>query len=238
MSLLTLIQEFALVTGLPAISAVMGSSNPQVIQIRYLLLSEGHDLSMRGDWQALTVEEVHTTTAAEDQGAIATIASNGFRYICNETMWDRTDQLPVPLIGSQEWQRQKALSTLTPRYQYRIRQGKLLITPAIPANHSLAFEYMSRYWITDAAGTTYKSAYSVDTDLHLLPEELLLMGLRWRWKKEKGFDYAEDFRVYELQVKQYLNRDGGKSTLCMDNAVDRRYGRPGIVVPESSWSLP
>lgn len=233
MSLVSLLSEFAAVKGIPAITAVVASTDPQIIQIRHLLQKEGRDLSKRGDWEALTVEETHTTTAAEDQGAITTIASNGFRYICNDTMWDRTDQLPVPLIGSVEWQRRKATTNLTPRYQYRIRQGKLLIIPAIPADHVLAFEYVSKNWITDSAGANHKAAFTADTDLMVLPEELLLLGLEWRWLAAKGFEYAEEFRTYEMQVKQHLGRDGGKQILRMDGGVERR--RPGILVPESSW---
>ena len=68
----------------------------------------------------------------------------------------------------------------------------------------------------------------------LLPETLLLMGLRWRWKKEKGVDYAEDFRTYESQVKDALGRDGGKPILNMGMDCNRG-ARPGIFVPQGSW---
>ena len=236
MSMLTTVQHFYRRTGLPRPTTVYGNTDPQVLQVMALLEEEGNDLAARGAWEALTVEATHTSLAAEDQGAIATLASRGFRYIKNDTIWDRTDKLPIygPLNG-REWQAVKGFGSSGPRYRYRIRNGKLLVNPTPTAGHTWAFEYGSQHWILGADGTTYKQYFTLDTDTMLLPETLLLMGLRWRWKKEKGLDYAEDFRTYEMQVKDALGRDGGKKTLAMDG--EPHAPAPGVFVPEGSWSL-
>lgn len=235
MSMLTLVQSFCERTQLPSPATVMGTADSQVTQIRALLEEEGEALSKRGDWEVLTREATHTTLAQEDQGAMTSIATNGFRYIKDETMWDRTDKLPVPLINSTLWQRYKATVATSPRYRYRIRGGKLLMTPTPAADHTLAFEYMSKNWILGVDGTTYKAAFTLDTDTLLLPEELLKMGLRWRWKKEKGKEYAQDFEDYEMQVADMLGRDGGKQVIRLDGGFPQ--ARPGVIVPEYSWPL-
>lgn len=235
MSLLSLVQDFCEEQNLPAPSGVMSSADSQVKQVRAILKREGADLAKRGNWEALTREATHTTLAAEDQGTIISIATNGFRSIINDTLWDRTDKLPVPLIGSVAWQGVKALSSISPRYRYRLRGGKLLLTPTPPAGHTLAFEYLSQNWILGADGTTYKQAVTLDTDTFLLPEELLVLGLNWRWLKHKGLDYAEDFAAYEYQVMDALGRDGGKEVLSM-NDIQREL-QPGIWVSPTSWSL-
>lgn len=236
MSLLTIVQGFCQRTNLPVPSTVMGNSNGLVVQMRALLEEEGQELSQRGLWEALVREATHTTLAASDQGTIISIATNGFRSVLHETMWDRTDRLPVPLINSSAWQRLQATAAVTPRYRYRLRGGKLLLTPTPPAGNTLAFEYLSKNWILGVDGTTYKELFTLDTDTLLLPEELLRLGLRWRWKKEKGLEYAEDFRTYETEVANALGRDGGKPTLYMDGSQPRV--RPGVIVPEYSWDLP
>lgn len=236
MSLLTVLEEVCGRQNVPVPTTVMGSLDTQVQQLRRLLQEEGMDLAKRGDWEGLLVEATHTTLAAEDQGAITSIATNGFRSITNETMWDRTDKLPVPLIGSVAWQGMKAMASISPRYRYRLRGGKLLLTPTPPAGHTLAFEYVSKNWILGADGTTYKKYFTLDTDTIILPEELVLMGLRWRWKKEKGLDYAEDMRTYEYQVADALGRDGGHEVLSMDGG--QRHAQPGIWVSPYSWNLP
>lgn len=235
MSLLTTIQYVCGRTGVPVPATVYGTTDTQVLQMLRLLEEEGNDLAKRGNWEALTNEATHTTTAAEDQGAITTIATNGFRAIKHDTIWDRTDILPIPLIGSTAWQRMKAVASTGPRYRYRLRGGKLLITPTPAASHTLAFEYLSKNWILGVDGTTYKQYFTLDTDTILLPEDLVLLGLRWRWKKEKGFDYAEDFRTYETQVKEALGRDGGKETLRADG--EPWSAKPGVFIPQYSWNL-
>lgn len=235
-SLLTIIQRHCQRTGLPVPTTVYGSSDTQVQQLVGLLEEEGNDLALRGEWEGLVREATHTTTAAEDQGAITTIADQGFRFIKGESFWDRTDDLPVygPL-SSEEWQALKAVSNTGPRYHYRIRTGKLLVNPTPAAGHTWAFEYVSKYWISDSASATFQQYFGADGDLLLLPPELLLMGLRWRWLKEKGLDYSEVFRTYENQIKDTLGRDGGKPRLQMSDGM--RTPKPGIFVPKNSWSV-
>lgn len=237
MSLLTIVQRFCSRTGLAVPATVYGTADPQIRQIMALLEEEGNDLSGRGDWNELTFQATHTTTAAEDQGDIDSIATNGYRYIKNNTFWDRTLQEPVygPL-NDQDWQAIKAMTVTGPRYQWRIRGGHLLSNPVPTAGHTWAFEYVSWNWMTDSTGATYRQYFAADGDLPLLPEEILTLGLRWRWKKEKGFDYAEDFRTYESMVKDALGRDGGKRTLNMGG--DGEGKTPRVFLPAGSWITP
>jgi len=238
MSLLTIIQQVCGRTNIPVPTSVMGSvTDGQVLQLLRLLEEEGQDLARRGPWQGITFETTWSTTAAEDQGAMTTLASNGFNYIKNQTFWDRTSKLPVlgPLNDLQ-WASIKARTITGPRYHYRIRGGKLLITPTPTASLTFAFEYASENWILGVDGTTYKSIFSLDTDTILLPEHIVLQGLRWRWKKEKGLEYAEDFRTYEMQVKDALARDGGKRVVTMDGPQVNTS--PGIFVPSMGWNVP
>lgn len=238
MTMLTTVQYFCRRTGLPPPATVAGSTETLVRQIQALLEEEGNDLAARGAWQGITFEATHTTVATESQGAMSAIATNGFSYLKNETIWDRTDQLPVigPMDGS-EWQVLKAVTTTGPRYQFRIRGGLLLVNPTPAAGHTWAFEYVSKNWILGADGTTYKQYFTLDTDTILLPEELVMMGLRWRWKKEKGLDYAEDYNTYEMQVTDALGRDGGKKRIRMDD-YSQHGPRPGVFIPQGSWNVP
>lgn len=238
MTLLTVVQSFCRRTGLPVPADVAGSTDPQIIQAQALLEEEGNDLTMRGDWEYLTMEAIHTTVATESQGFLSTIAPNGFRSVKNDTIWDRTSILPViGPMSPKNWQAMKALVTQGPRYRFRIRNGELLVNPAPAAGLEWAFEYMSRNWILGSDGTTYKQYFTANDDTMLLPEDLLLLGLRWRWKKEKAMEYAEDFRTYEMQVKSMLGNDGAKAVIYQDNQ-EWRGPQPGIWVPDGSWQVP
>lgn len=236
-TLLSVVQDFCKRQNLTVPTTVSGSTDQGVLQAMALLEEDGNDLAQRYFWQALTREASHTSLAAEDQGAIATIADDGFRFIVNDTIWDRSTRLPVcgPVDG-RNWQALKALVATGPRYRYRIRGGQLLVNPAAVAGESWYFEYLSKNWISDAEGANYYARFNADTNIILLPDDLCLQGLRWRWKKEKGFDYAEDFRTYELQAKQAMGHDGGKTTINMDTDT---WGGPkaGIFVSPGSWTL-
>lgn len=238
MAMLQVIQAFCKRTNLPVPTTVAGSTDPQITQLQALLEEEGNDLASRGSWEGITFEANLTTLALEDQGAMTTIAPNGYRYMINDTIWDRTTILPVcGPMSPKNWQAMKALFSTGPRFRYRMRGGHLLVNPVPPASDQWYFEYVSQNWILGANGSTYKQYFTLDTDTILLPETLVLMGLRWRWKKEKGLDYAEDMRTYEFQVKDALGRDGSKTTIQMDNSP--QIGpRPGIFVSPGNWPLP
>ena len=237
MSLLTIVQYVCGRQNVNVPATVFGTTDPQVQQMMRLLEEEGNDLSLRGHWEGLTREVTHTTLAAEDQGAITSIATNGFRTIKNDTIWDRTSTLPIlGPVTSENWQAIKAVIVSGPRYQYRLRGGKFLVNPVPTAGLTWAFEYLSKNWILGANGTTYKQYFTLDTDTVLLPEELMILGLRWRWLKEKGLAYADLFNTYEEQVKTALGQDGGKPVLNMSSqgAMPRM---PGIFVPVGSWTV-
>lgn len=237
MSLLTIVQNFCNRVNLPSPATVSGSTDKQIVQIQAILEEEGNDLASRYPWQGITFEASHTSLAAEDQGAISTIASNGFRYIKNGTFWDRTDQIRIlgPLDGK-EWQQAKAMAPTGPDYRFRIRGGKILVNPVPTAGKAWYFEYVSHNWILGIDGVTYKQYFTLDTDTVLLPETLVIAGLTWRWKKQKGMDYSEDFRTYEIQVKDAMGRDGGKRTLSMN--AQPSDAMPGVFVSPGSWPIP
>lgn len=237
MSMLTTVQKFCQRTNITVPNAVYGSSDKLIKQVLALLEEEGNDLAGRGSWQALTFEATHTTLATENQGAITDIATNGFRYILNDTIWDRDLREPVwGPVSDSDWQALKAMVVTGPRSQWRIRGDDLLANPAPPAGNTWAFEYVSWNWITNAAGSTYKQYFTADSDLILLPEEIVLNGLRWRWMREKGLDYGEVFRTYETQVANALGQDGGKRIL---NQGGRYSGpKPMVYIPAGSWISP
>jgi hypothetical protein len=211
-------------------SAVVGSVDPQVAQMRSLLEEECNDLSQRHRWQEQTIQGTWTTIANADQGALSAIFPQGFRAVVDNTIWDRTDRLPVlGPMAPEDYQALLAILATGPRYRYIIQGSHLLVNPAPAAGHAWAFEYYTKYFCTDSGGATYRYRFAADTDLVLLPEDLVLQGLRWRWKKEKGFDYAEDFRTYEGQVANAMGVNGSrKSPLYLDYV--NRGPTPGIWV--------
>jgi len=237
MTILTIVQNACKRIGIPAPTIVIASTDLQVIQLLALANEEGQELStgdsvaLSYDWQALQTEGTFVTTAAESQGPITTIAP-GFKYIIDGTIWDRTRRLPAyGSLDPQTWQNYKAWGITNPFPKYRVRGGLLLLMPIPAAGDSYFFEYQTSSWCTSASGTG-QSSWAADTDVGLLDESLMTAGLIWRWKQNKGFDYAEDFRKYQTRVMNAIARDTESAVLDMGRKED---GRTGIVVPIGSW---
>jgi len=233
-TLLTLLTYFANRTGIPAPASVIGSSDPETLQMLRLLEEEGNDLALRGNWGALTIDVTHTTVASEDQGAIDTICPTSFRYIINDTTWDRSTRLPLFPVDVTDWQAIKATISSVQPYRYTLRGGHFYVTPTPAAGLTWAWSYMSSAWILKADNSKLRY-FSADTDTMLLPDDLLLAGLRWRWLKEKGLEYAELFATYEKQVMQYLGTERPRPRLNMSPDMSNA---PGIYVPAGSWISP
>jgi hypothetical protein len=245
MSLLTLIQDTWDVIGVGGTTptAVATSTDNNVLQLLKLANIEGRVLNNRFRFEKTVEEVVFTVSATANHGTIASITSvsgasvtgmtSGFNYILNDTIWDRTLQRPVfgPLSASHR-AGLKASAVTGPYAEYFIRGGILHTIPATTtANY--AFEYKSKFWCENATGQG-QPRWMADSDVGRLDEFVMHLGLIWRWKKSKGFDYAEDMETYEREVVNYMARDGGKLTLNM--AGDPEY-RPFINVPDGSWNL-
>jgi len=237
MSLLSLVIAACRSPGinLDAPNAVATSSNETVLRLMEIANEEGKDLAQRGSWQALQNQANFTTVAASSQGLLSTIAPY-CNYIINDTIWDTTQRRPLfgPLTP-QQYQQQVSMYMTGPWYQYRVRQGEILFVPEPDAGDLCQFEYITSAWCTDATGVTPKVAYSADSDVSLLNEDIMKLGIVWRWKQGNGLDYAEDFAKYERQVANALGRDASKPILNMGNY---QYDIiPGIWVSSGSWNV-
>lgn len=235
MSLLTCIQRAASRVRLSVPTAVATSTDPQVLQLLACANEDGQELAQRHRWQALTREATHTTLAAELQGTLESItgAANGFNYILTETMWDRTNDRPLIPISSEGWQRDKA-NALTGTYsqRYRFRGDSLYAMPAPDAGDTWAFEYLSKYWVRNAADSARSDYFSNDSDVSLLNENIITMGVIWRFKQIKGFDFGPDQQKYEALVADAIARDLPSPRLNMSEPwrirypLDSRYNLP------------
>lgn len=232
MSLLTIVQDAAARVGVPQPSAVIGAADARPFLA--VAQQEGKDLARRHNWSGLTKEKTFTSVAAAAQ--TSSIATD-FDRIVNGTFFNRTTRRSVtgPLTA-QEWQEiQGNLSTLVSQ-AYRIRGTSLLLTPTPSAGQTMAYEYISTYWLTNAGGTVERAAWTADDDISLLSEELITLGVVWRYLRNKGLDYGEAFQSYEVAVASVMGRDGGKRMLDMGAARGQRLPiAPEF--PDGSWAL-
>lgn len=160
------------------------------------------------DWQALT--------------KIATITGDG-----TETQFDLPSDYDRMAVASSlvdpanwfwgygqistvnEWLRLKSLG-----YQW-ITPGAWIIIgnqfnflPAPGASQQAEYPYITKNVVLDTGGTP-KETFTTDTDTFRLDERTLTLGTIWRWKEQKGLEYAEDMQTYEIALSQRQAKDTG-----------------------------
>lgn len=230
MSLLSIVTEVCGRLSLAIPTAVVGSTDGQVIQLLALANVAGRELAQSYDWQAITEEKTFVTVAAIAQPAA--FAADFDHFIANSA-FNRTTRRPVngPLTSAQ-WQAVMAQPQLNTVFLvYNERQGSFNFSPAPPAGQTIAYAYVSLDWAKSATGTP-QASFLADTDTSYLDETLIADSLVWRFLRAKGLSYAEEMTTYERNLEQQQARDGGSTMLSVvPQAINLNRG----MVPDGNF---
>lgn len=235
MSLLTTIQNAADRIGVVRPSSVIGSTDQQTLRLLGYAQQEVKELGRKYDWQKLVKEVTFSSTATAVQtSAGSTVVPDDFDRIKDGTFFNRSEKREVygPL-SAEEWQYTQSIVERVFVEAFRFRGDQLLLTPGDTSGDTIAFEYVSGKGVLQANGTA-TAVWTADADTAVLNEELITQGIVWRFKAAQGFDYAEEYRTYEMNCANEYMRDGGKRRLNMAGGVQPRRG---IVIPEGNWSV-
>lgn len=154
---------------------------------------------------------VVTATIVRDTFAVP----DDYQRAIPSTQWDRRNQWA--LIGPQtpqldQWQR-SGIPVPVPRFQYRIigqapTMFRIYPPPSDTTDYpgTLVSEYISKYGVLDGGGSP-KEFFTANTDVsRAVPDRVLIMGAKWRFRQAKGFDYAD------LQAEYYNILDSRQAT--------------------------
>jgi len=194
----------------------------------------------------LVVDKTATESGASDLTFVKdtfAFPSNFARWI-PQTHWD--SRMMWELIGPTSSQfdayQRNGIVGPFPRRQFR-RQGVLptafrIFPPPTASGEypgTLTYRYITNEPIIAAAGTT-KRFFTADDDTTPLPDRVLILGAKWRWKEAKGFDFGPLQAEYYNCFDNTIGSDKGEDVLPLDGAgsfgwpENLRYG-----VPDGSW---
>ena len=229
MTLLSIVQDAADEAGWDQPATVVGNTDAD--QFLRLLNREGEVLS-KWQWEILVKEDTFTLATSDQDYALA----SDFRYLIPTTIWNRDNKRAILWLNSQMWQFFKGWTTVNGlNLRARLRNGEMEFEQTITSSDNgktIAYEYVSKNWTADS-GSTAQQKFAADSDTSVLDEELLTLGLVWRFKKAKGMDWQGDFQDYRQEVLSAKARDGGSRIL--------RFGRGpvqhlGVNTPEGNFS--
>lgn len=236
MSLLTMLQQVSDSIGLPRPSSIVSSTDQTVRSLLAIANEEGNALARRGSWNKLVKEATFATVNGTASYPLATIAPD-FRHLLNDTSWNRSSRRSMGgPMSSQDWQAQQAWVAASPFQQFRIRGGSILITPTPTTAENIYFEYVSNSWCESSLGVD-QTAWSADSDVGILDEYLMGLGVKFRWLKSKGFPaYMEAEQMYNSEVQKALGRDGGARTVSLNGRSSSRLRSQGLI-PDTGYGV-
>ncbi len=214
MSYLTMIQNACLRIGLNKPDFIINSGDYNIQMLAGFVQQTGHELAQRHIWQNLIkpcqIEAINQFPLPED--CLKILASS---FVCES----RPHQTLSP-ISRQEWIafKQKTIAG------YRIQRNQVLLSGSGIKPEQYSFEYLSKNWVVPD-----QNEMIADSDQARLDEELITLGVIWRYLKAKGLDYGEAFQSYEHYLINAIARDGTQKTI--------RFSEKPIYspIPEGNW---
>ena len=222
MSLLTIAQAVADFVGFERPTTVVGNTDPIARQLLVMVNREGVQLMRASTWPIITKEHPFNTVNGTQNYALPT----DFDRFVSGAAYNRTElDAMVGPITPQAYQADRfgpVTGGIVQRCRLKASSNALRfdITPTPDSAESIGFEYVSSHWNQTSGGTS-QAAMAADTDVGILDETLIEMGVTWRYKQSHGLIYDEDFRQYQMEVRQAISRSGGAPILSLDD--HRRY---------------
>lgn len=162
-----------------------------------------------------------------------------FDRIVNDTSWDRSDHwYNMGPKSAQEWQWLTGGSlAVSPQFRWRFYGNKIRFFGAPATLYNMAFEYISRYWVIAAAGTTpTKAGFSLDTDTCIYPDDVMVLGLKYQWYKTKGLDWQVPLAEFARAVSYAKAQDSGAPKLSLSPTFSRQF--IGVEsIPDGNWQF-
>lgn len=200
MTLLTVAQRVADAVGLPRPASVAGSTD-QLARQMFSLANDTLEELGKMDWPQL--DTAYSFNTVVDQTAYALPA--GYARFATDTAFITSEY--YSLRGSltpKEWAiRRNGMSQMVGRLRYRVfgYPQMLQFVPAPQTVQNITIEYLSNLLVI-GSDDVRRTLYSEDSDMSVVPEELVRKGLKWRIKHAKGLDYSQDFNDYETSCAE------------------------------------
>lgn len=203
---------------------IVGNEDDLAKQLLSIAKDVGRELTRDYEWEELSSEA--TVTTVVDQTLYAREAD--YDRIASDTMWETGANRNIRgHTTKRQWAAIKNVEgAVDNRYRFRVRAGKIELFPAPPSVFSFTYEYLSKYYCTDNAGTPIE-AWTSDTDIPRLPEDLFIAGVRYYFRKAKTLPYGAAEAEYEAIIQKRQSSNVPSEAVNMNDAVQPLQGNRG-----------
>lgn len=220
-----------------AVTSSMVSDGQETQNLLYRLANKAaKDVLRRPEYRLPLLEREHSFTATTG----ATLQTSGkpsdFDRIIPDTIWNRsTDKKVAGPLDQEEWAIANGLPISSNIEQYAmLRYDGLHIFPAPTVGDTIAYQYRINTPVQATGGGAYKTVFSADSDVYLLGDELLTLDVVWRYKREKGRDYAENLKDFELALQSIASGTSGSRRAYVASPDGDAFGIG--LIPETGFT--
>jgi len=235
---LQLVQQAANEIGIPEPSLVVSGQDETSRQLLALANREGKVFSalanFSGGWQALHKEYTFNTVVGKNNYALP----SDFEYFVERSFYDNSTkwELMGPITAQEKQVLKYGVLASGPRPKWYVRNNQIYLVPTPEDVHLCAFDYYSNAWCASAGGTA-QSLWGADDDVYLLDEDCFVLGLKWRFLRSKGLDYAQEKMDYDLEVQRVISRDGGSRDLPLGSPIFSTRLLNDSNIPETGFGV-
>lgn len=206
MTILSVAQSACRVIGINEPDVLVGSTDRQYIELLMIAQEMAERIARGHEWQKLS--RIHTLTGdgtTED----FSLPSDFDRMLVKSQVWSSVLECPLsPITDLDQWLGLDVQSFDFIVNAWTIYGGLMRIKPALTNAATAKFFYQSNLIVAPSSGDN-KTTFTADADTFRLDEQLLKLGVIWRWKEAKGQAYAEWMQDYEELKERLVARDKG-----------------------------
>lgn len=236
MTILSVGQQVALrVIGNKPISMFTPSRDKQsVAEILDLMGDVAIDIARSHDWQALTT--IGTITGDGSTKAFPLPEDYGRMLLASGLIDPATwfwGYVNIPTVMDWLMEESYGFSRITPG-AWIILGNQFNFVPAPSSGSEARFPYITRNIFLSGSGEP-RETITGDGTTFRIDERLLTLGTIWRWKEQKGLEYAEDMQTFERALSQVQARDAGARVIrrnARTPAFGTRLGWPWPLGPD------
>lgn len=212
MAILDIIKDATKALGLKVPGAVLSSTDREHVELVRAANKMGIEIARAHTWQKL--KRIETITGDDSSTSFSLPAnydymkkdarvwssrlSGPFRHVSNEDEWLGLTVIDFDTVGS-----------------WIIYGGQIHIKPAMASTETAKYFYQSANFCEDSEGNG-QTAFVADTDEFRLDDELLTLGIVWRYKDQKGLPYEEDLDDFTAALSDRIEKDGGGDRLIRE----------------------
>lgn len=234
MSLITVVQDVCVVTGIEVPTSVFSGINTNRTMQEMLALANEMAQRISYDTREWTQFKQMATYAGDGSTIAFDMPANYKRMLLTANLWRSTSALrPARYIpDTDEWMQRRALNRNDAWGEWTTFGGQIHIWPAMGVGVTSYHAYLDKNCISLNSGGVGER-FMDDNDTFLLNERLLKLGMIFQWKAQKGSAYQEDLATYQDALGYLQNADRPSPIIIGRKplSVAARYSYPFYPIP-------